>query len=421
MVSTCLAAPVSSQSGSCFARQQSIVQRATIVSRAIRADPESGDNTASPAEDIERLIQQLGATDFAERNSAEEQLLRLGRRALPRLLWAVRSPNGYADNEIRMRAQRLIVEIQRIDFNERVSEFLAAPEGDESDFGFPGWQRFADIVGDGKRARQMFLSMYKSHPKLFLAINQSQAKFADQWRTASGNSMRTIGSTGRAVDSLCCLIFLMNYDFGPKPVGESRIQVERKFVTRLASQLLKLETRTYVNGCRHRVEIEKLLEHWLNQTVVDDLVWINQRLSIIEGYGLKTQCAFLLKQIIDRKQPLQIRSYALEILRQIGNPAIINELIPALRDETPVARAAGGENPRMVDVQFRDLVLATSIQLAGLELSQFGFSRTSPTNRRLDIQNSGFPDEVSRANAFKSWFAVLAKSPGFESLQFQDR
>lgn len=59
---------------------------------------------AHDAEEIERLVKQLGSEDFREREAAMESLRRIGRATLP----ALRKAQSSADAEIRRRAKKLL-------------------------------------------------------------------------------------------------------------------------------------------------------------------------------------------------------------------------------------------------------------------------------------------------------------------------
>ena len=55
--------------------------------------------------DVERLVTNLGAADYAERETAEKRLLELGRLAVPALKSALKS----SDAEVQFRAERLLL------------------------------------------------------------------------------------------------------------------------------------------------------------------------------------------------------------------------------------------------------------------------------------------------------------------------
>ena len=62
------------------------------------------------------LVLQRGSDDFSERQNAETQLQKVGGEALPDL----RIGEAHTDNEVRMRSTRLILSIQRADYQRRV-------------------------------------------------------------------------------------------------------------------------------------------------------------------------------------------------------------------------------------------------------------------------------------------------------------
>jgi hypothetical protein len=80
------------------------------------------DSSAANAAHIARLVQQLGADGFKDRETASETLQDIGEVALP----ALRAAGGSNDAEVRSRARRLVDSIQERTAQEQVQAIRAS-------------------------------------------------------------------------------------------------------------------------------------------------------------------------------------------------------------------------------------------------------------------------------------------------------
>jgi hypothetical protein len=99
-----------------------------VVARAT-AGPEPGDPGTPDYEKAAKLVQQLGAARFAEREEAVKQLLELRGSALN----AVEAGTRSTDAEVRARCAAIVPKIRAADWKARAEAFLADPAGYTAD------------------------------------------------------------------------------------------------------------------------------------------------------------------------------------------------------------------------------------------------------------------------------------------------
>ncbi len=107
----------------------------------------------SPQE-IQRLIERLGADRFQERELASAALLEIGEPALLPLATAERGK----DAEVSSRAKAIRERIERERFEAISLSFKRDPDPTAS-YGLPGWKSFSKIAGTSRPAKRLFLKM----------------------------------------------------------------------------------------------------------------------------------------------------------------------------------------------------------------------------------------------------------------------
>lgn len=102
--------------------------------------PENARLRRKPDPEAEAMVRQLGSDDFQEREAAHKKLRAMGGKAIS----AVKAGLKSGDLEVVRRCKALLPELIRADL-------MRADH--------PAWERFADIVGDGKAGRALYVEM----------------------------------------------------------------------------------------------------------------------------------------------------------------------------------------------------------------------------------------------------------------------
>lgn len=109
---------------------------------------------ASSPQEIQALIEKLGANQFQEREQASAALLEIGEPALLPLSTAERGN----DAEICSRAKAIRERIERDRFEAISLSFKRDPDPTAS-YGLPGWKSFSKVAGTSRPAKRLFLKM----------------------------------------------------------------------------------------------------------------------------------------------------------------------------------------------------------------------------------------------------------------------
>ena len=113
----------------------------------------------SEQEELDGLLQALGAGGFVERQKAMQRLIEIGGASIPKLQQAMESPS----REVRFRASKVLELVKDRDFERRLHLFLRAEnEGDE----IPGWSALKGIIGEEGDARRILVEMHRAEPKI---------------------------------------------------------------------------------------------------------------------------------------------------------------------------------------------------------------------------------------------------------------
>ncbi len=114
------------------------------------------------------LVRQLGAATFVERKQAARKLNEAGLAAKPALMLGIKDE----DLEVRLGAQRVLVQVLQNDFDAQIDAFLN-DTGADGTHDLPGWHLFRQQVGGDQHARQLYADMLRSEADLLDALDRS--------------------------------------------------------------------------------------------------------------------------------------------------------------------------------------------------------------------------------------------------------
>ena len=324
---------------------------------------------AEPKSDpkVKKLVQQLGAPAFADREAAEKELLAMPAIAMP----AVKAGLSDADPEIVARSKALLPRL--------MSAALAASD-------HPVWVRFKKVVGDDGDSRKLFLDMiadgrraelldkaegdlpkagevYSAELKrMVLAVKQGyqQAEFRN--RAFTGINLPDSGYPTRG--EFGTLLFLGTYPATAKETykhaGESNgVSHHNMFGFGLVRPGA---------GPRQTItpEIRRVFAAWLAIRADADIA--AQGLWLATHHDMKESLPAARTAAANAKLDPKARGYAMLAVGHLGAKADLPILNAALADErvfhsTRYTDGKGGEKP--VVVQVRDAALAATLHLHG--------------------------------------------------------
>jgi hypothetical protein len=141
---------------------------------------------------------------------------------------------------------------------------------------------------------------------------------------------------------------------------------------------------------------------FLRQT--DDPATMPRRLQLAEQMELRKAAGWALAVANDRKASGRARGAALLLLGKVGDKKHIGKIEPLLKDTTAVGSRKLGRS--VLQTELRDVALATSAKLKGIDPATLGFPYLAviPGIKTLpDPACLGFATKADRAKAFAAW------------------
>lgn len=154
---------------------------------------------------IAELINQLGDKSFEVREAATVKLQQAGEAAIPALRESVQSK----DREIRLRSERLLTAVEEQLRKTVIAKFLRETNPD-LDYGMKGWKFVAKNVGASRKAKELFLQVYQTQPKLIAALEESvTATLAEVGNVAGQVSANIVAGVEPSVGDAAALLLAM--------------------------------------------------------------------------------------------------------------------------------------------------------------------------------------------------------------------
>ena len=383
-------------------------------------------------ESIDELILQLGHSDFALRSSAEEDLEKLGAPAIAPLRKALTNKNS--DNEIRLRARRLLILIERRAKEQKTKDFLSG-KGESIDF--VGWTKFSKLTGSDKSARKLFIRLHQSQPKILRTAfpnpiktstkasspqitKAPQTKRLEQEFEVFARSLYlgTNGNASRLIPNLSVAMFLAGNKYQTASKQDQTISLNDESYQKIIRVLEKPQMIATIKNSQSEKAIIALLSNWLETVPNEPIQLMASKISIVQNYKLESSLKIIVDVATNKNAPVRIRATALETISRMGQREQCASLTALFDDDSQVGnylpikpktndKANAANNGLMkkdlLEVQIRDLALATVILLNEKDIKQFGFLPTAFENKGLFFSQAGFLTEEFRDQAFQKW------------------
>ena len=347
-------------------------------------------NADDSSQRIRDLLEQLDSDSYAQREAATSQLTKLGDQALAHLQEALKSPQA----ETRLRAQRIIAEIQQDDLQRRIDAFLTSTEPDAGQ-DLPVWPRFRELVGDSPQARQSYVSMLKAEGELLKAAASNPRVAAGAFQLRCQQLQAESAAQGRELEQATLSAVLLVAADDRVPVGSGTESLLYRFCTHSA--------------------VKAELEQSDSDSIMRKLVggWIASGRGGYYALRLAMQHELpeglsAAEKMLDGNTPAYYRQYAILTFAKLGNKSHISRLMKLLGDATVCTTHR--VNDDTYQTQFRDIALVAVLHLAGYDPQMFGFERIRPHSEYVySPYTLGFKDEQDREAAFAKWEKIKPK------------
>lgn len=347
-------------------------------------------------DEIQSLIERLGAGGFVERQKAMQRLIEIGGDSIPALQKAMDS----ASREVRFRAAKVLELVKDQDFERRLQRFLRA-EDDTLDI--PGWDTLNAIVGEEGDARRILVEMHRAEPKIMRLLDIAPKSVARLVSERTHQIQRTPQNLLGKLSSANMAAILL----ATKTEGVTLSDLNMRYVASLMSHQLfskELVRRDPQKGYLPVRGIRSDMFRKLVASVLLDLkgTALQIGLSVALRYDIKEGLVAADRALGDKTLPCHVRQYALMLYGKFGKPEHIERLMLLLNDDAFCGTTQTVDNVKY-STQIRDVALATIILLANAEHKKFGFDRIRLTGRSFSLNTIGFANDESRATAKTAW------------------
>jgi hypothetical protein len=354
---------------------------------------DAADVDRSAAKDeVKSLIERLGDSSFAVRETATTRLAEMDVSIRPALQEATKS----RDAEVRSRARRILATVNERYLQQRLAAF-AADLDDKQGLDLPGWSRFQAIVGRDRKARELFVEMHQAEPRILEATESKLGSINELLADRLGEMFQAAqfgGSANISSASAAALVFV---------ASDAHVKLSAdvaNFVSALAYQPAFYSA---LNGTR-ATELKKLLEAWVLRET-DDPTVLAQNVSLALNQNLAAGRRLATDMLKKEDLPSHVLQQAMSLLARSGKKEDAAQLERFLKDETVLAHF--NSNSATHDVlKVCDYAMAMMIQLTGNNPRDF---RDGPLRWgqgwNADLQTLAFRTEQDRQAALKKWNA----------------
>jgi RNA polymerase sigma factor (sigma-70 family) len=399
-----------------------------------------------------KLVEQLGAQEFADREAAQKQLRALGPKAESALRAGLRSENP----EVRQRSAKVLAEI-RTDALAALEKGFDPAKSEQPDH--PLWKRFVSIAGDSRASRELFARII-ANKKWLRTLDRANADpktAAKVYRVGIAEVFRDFDRDPAPSPEWPCnrgeevayLLFLGSYPDDSPPaqlVGDEVVPKNLRNTEFLGRGIIHGEGQiTHARGLALGLE-GKLLDTTKGVNAGADgtdrvfarlfAAWLAQRhpASEVVPAALRIASMERVPEILPLARKIAANDYnpkrdippdatvaALELIAQIGARADLPLFERHFGDETKVGTEKSRWRqplPAPNATQLRDVALGLALLLHGANPADFGFSvgkeGFTQTGGRYGIpwyadSYLGFESDEARTAAFKKAKAWLAE------------
>jgi hypothetical protein len=373
-----------------------MVVAAAVVFPALRCGGEEDANPAAPRAvspavhaQAESLVAKLGDERFATRESATEQLMKIGILATQALEEGMQNP----DREIRYRSARILETIRKVDFESRLAAFAEDVRGTKS-YDLPGWERFHSLVGGDANARAVFVEMQRDEWALLHAADKGAKEGSDalaarceqiQVGTQFFRQQVTLGN-------VAALLFV---------ASDENITIPDQVGGQLYNFCYQTAFGKAIVAGATKDPLRRLLGAWVARGGGPWTAY--QSLMLALRHDLKEGLVPAEKVLRDNAQPVHVRQYAILAIAKLGNESHLEVLEIPLKDTTICLNTR--TNNMNKQTQIRDVALAACVSVTGQDPKSYNSEWETNPQLAFNPGKLGFEDDASRQKAFDKWEA----------------
>jgi hypothetical protein len=362
---------------------------------ALRADDPSGSDERRCAD----LVRQLGDDSFEVREQAAKMILQMGVVAKP----ALQEGTSSTDPEVRRRCRALLPMVIAADRKARLAAFIADTDGVHDHDHLPGWERFRQVAGNERPARDLFASVLQAesdflgevaeHPEV--AGERCAARCRRVFQHAYEKPDSSPGTIG--LPELAAILLV---------AGDPAVDVPLEAEQTIGNLLQHPSARTALSATGNPA-FRKLVLAWMKRQTEDDET-AQQMFFVVRNLGLREGLDLAVDVL--RNKPVKDRGLAaaMTTVGKYGSKEHRKLLQGFLPDTTLIGKFKLGTVRGTT--QLRDVALAMLVHQTGQDFADYGFALGNG-NRHLKFSASflGFENDERRIQAFARWKAWAAE------------
>lgn len=363
---------------------------------ATRAAEPQAIAVANPELEVEakRLVERLGDEQFAVREQATHDLLRMGVPAHSSLEAGTR----HLDREVRYRCQRILILVRQVDLENRLQAFLK-DAGSGRSYDFPAWEAFRKEYGDTRESRQTFVEMQRSEPELLAALTRGSRPALEALASRSQEVQQNTQTHAQEVPlgTIAAMLFV---------AAEAKAETNQQASQNIFNFCYQAAFRNSIQGAPIKEVLRKMLGAWIRR---GDEFQGYQGIMLAMQYDIKDGLVPAERLLKSANMQAQMKQYAVVAFAKMGDQTHLPLLETLLTDD----KSCGTWQVNNVNIttQLRDVALASLVHMTRQEHKAYGFERLQLTQPYVfNPITAGFETAEKRNQALEKWRAYRART-----------
>ena len=365
------------------------------AARTAAAAPDVPESNSDDAQQYDQWVEQLGADDFQERESALRRLTGQGLASRAALRRGLKNP----DLEIRLRCGQILAAILADDLNHRLSAFIDDVDG-KQDHKLPAWDIYSKYAGDDRGARELFVEIFRGERELLMALDAPPQDREAQFLTRLERMQEEMFGRSRPnntpvpVHTLAALLLIAGQQEGKLSIHAG---------IRMYSYLTQQQVKQAITEGSRSEQLTRLTSNWVAANANNSTI---ARYALITAmrYDLKETALEVTRKLVAAKDTsISTLPYAALSIGKFGDRSDLKLLEPHLANKDVCHTWQNGAKAA-VKIEVRDVVLATLLHLSEQDHKQYGFDMLQRDAQTLfSIHTCGFVENEDREAAITKW------------------
>lgn len=356
---------------------------------------------------IDELLNELRSPEFAARQKATAELLRLTPVGVGILDQKSRTLTGPEAAQVREIVDRLRKRL----FDDRLSQFARSPTIEAAAV-LPEWNRYSSVVGRDTKSLELFRQMLEAERELFAMRMFASPELSAtlELRSVEFSKLCTgRGGVNNFPTASCAALMWLG--------SNSEIELKRITSTNISDAFDNQRYSELIAEGTYSVYLRRIAGAWMNRS------WKNGRSAIAVDrpllFAMKHQIPegrLLALRTIESGAKFQSMYYSILCVASFGNEDDLKVIEPLLDAPTvlwPVRNeSAQKHSPDFAStytIQSRDVALAAAVHLRKRSPEEFGSSAQPSSETVFDVYSLGFDTDESRKTAIDSYRKAFPK------------